>query len=94
MLSNCHTSDIASNFRGAGMAAGSPSGAPASTQRTMVSISSSLSEMSFLKSWIPTVLSICQGGMIRFETLCLINGANRLTCSYVSSGIGPIEPGR
>ena len=50
------------------MSAGSPSGAPASAHCTMVAISSSLSEMSFSYSWMPTVLSRCQGGMMRCST--------------------------
>ena len=44
---------------GGGASFGSPSGAPASTQFTMVEICSSVSERSFLYSWIPTVLSRC-----------------------------------
>ena len=42
---------------------GCPAAEPESTQRTMMSISASLREMSFWKSWMPTVLSMCQGGI-------------------------------
>ena len=50
------------------MSLGSPSGAPASTQRTMVAICSSLSERSLANCWMPTVLSRCHGGMLRVTT--------------------------
>ena len=46
------------------MSFGSPCGAPASTQRTMVSTSASVSERSFLNFWTPTVLSMSQGGIV------------------------------
>src|SRR6185295_17537241 len=54
--------------RGAGMSFGSPFGAPAFTQLTMVSICSSLSERSFLNFWMPMVLSMCHGGICRVIT--------------------------
>ena len=50
---------------GGGMSAGLPSSAPLSTHRTMVSISASLSEMSLMNCWIPTVLSRNHGGISR-----------------------------
>ena len=76
------------------MSFGSPRGAPPSTHRTMVSIWSSESEMSFLNFWMPTVLSRCHGGIIRAATLFLIDRTHGRTSSYVVSGIGPICPGR
>ena len=58
----------AGHSMGGGMSARSPSGAPASTQRTTASISASLREMSLAKSRMPTVLSMCHGGMLRSAT--------------------------
>ena len=46
-----------------GMSAGLPRGAPASTQSAIRAISSLLSEMSFLKRWMPTFFSMNQGGI-------------------------------
>jgi len=60
---------------GGGMSFGSPCGAPASTQRTTVSTCSSLSDMSFLNFWTPTVLSMCHGGIWRVATRSLIERA-------------------
>ena len=53
---------------GGGMSAGLPSGAPLSTQRTTVSISASLSDMSLMNCWMPTVLSRYHGGISRAST--------------------------
>ena len=64
------------NCRGAGRSAGLPRGAPASTQDTMVSICSSLSERSYLKPWTPTFGSMYQGGMVRDDTLSRIARAH------------------
>src|SRR5258708_36900684 len=50
---------------GAGMSFGSPFGAPAATQARIVSIWSSFSDRSFLNFWMPTVLSMCHGGICR-----------------------------
>ena len=61
---------------GGGMSAGSPSGAPASTQRTMMSISASLSEMSLMNRWMPTVLSRNHGGISRAVTRALMARAH------------------
>ena len=58
----------AANSTGGGMSAGLPRGAPASTQSTMVSISASLSERSYLKPCTPMFLSMNQGGMVRVST--------------------------
>jgi hypothetical protein len=41
----------------------SPLGAPASIHFTIVMTCASLSDRSFLNSWIPTVLSMFQGGI-------------------------------
>ena len=79
---------------GGGMSPGSPRGAPLSTQRAMVAICSSLKEMSLTNSWMPTVLSICHGGISRATTLLLIDRAHGRTSSYVTSGIGAIWPTR
>ena len=57
---------------GGGIRDRSPGGAPASTQRTTVSISASLSEMSLMNCWMPRVLSRNQGGISRAATRALI----------------------
>ena len=54
----------------------SPFGAPASTQRTMVAICSSVSERSLAKCWMPTLRSMCQGGIWREATRTLIERAH------------------
>ena len=64
---------------GGGASAGSPGGAPASTQRTTVSISASLSDMSLAKSRMPTVLSMCHGGILRAATFSLMARAHGRT---------------
>ena len=61
---------------GGGMSLGSPFGAPPSTQRTIVSICSSLSARSFWKCWIPMVRSMCHGGICRVATRFLIERAH------------------
>ena len=58
---------------GGGMSFGSPFGAPAATHCTIVSICSSLSERSFLNFWMPTVLSMCHGGICRAPTRAAID---------------------
>ena len=45
-----------------------PCGAPWSTHFRTVAIWSSVSERSFLNSWMPTVLSMCHGGICRAST--------------------------
>ena len=72
----------------------SPEGAPASTQRTMTSISASLSEMSLMNSWMPMVLSRYHGGMSRAATRALIERAQGRASSYVSNDIGAMLSGR
>jgi hypothetical protein len=76
------------------MSFGSPFGEPASTHFTMVSISLSLSDRSFSKSWMPIVLSICQGGICREATRLLIERAQGRDSSNETSDIGAIESGR
>jgi len=61
---------------GGGMSFGLPCGAPASTQRTIVLIWSSLSDMSFLNCCTPTRRSMCHGGIWRVSTRLLIDRAH------------------
>ena len=67
--------DASGHSTGAGMSSGLPRGAPPSTHRTIVSSSASVSDLSFLKSVIPTVRSMCQGGICRVETRSLMERA-------------------
>ncbi len=83
-----------SNWRGGGMSAGFPRGAPAAAHADNVSISRSVSDGSSLNCRMPTVRSTCQGGICRASTRCLIERAQGRASSYVSSDIGAIEPGR
>src|ERR1051325_6678388 len=76
------------------MSFGSPFGAPASTHFTMVSISLSDSERSFSNSWMPTVLSMCHGGICRALPRLLIDRAQGRASSNETSDIGAIESGR
>src|SRR5688500_9641825 len=76
------------------MSAGLPSGAPVSTHREMVSICSSLSELSLAKCLMPTVLSMSHGGICRLTTRALIARAHGRVSSYVTSDIGAIESAR
>src|SRR5262245_3648095 len=71
-----------------GMSFGSPFGAPAATHDWIVSICSSLSERSFLNFWMPTVLSMCHGGIWRVATRSRIERAQGRASSYVASDIG------
>ena len=59
----------------------------------MVSICSSLSDMSFLNFWTPTPLSMCHGGIWRVATRSLIDLAHGRTSSNEMSDIGAIEFG-
>src|SRR5262245_5677870 len=79
---------------GAGIAFGSPCGAPASTHLTIVSISLSEIERSFLNFWTPTVLSMSHGGMVWSATRVRIARAHGRTSWYVTSDMGAIESGR
>ena len=58
------------------MSAGLPIGAPASTHAAMVAISASLSDGSSLNFVMPIVRSMCQGGISRATTFCLIDRAH------------------
>ena len=84
--------------RGGGRSAGLPRGAPASTQRPIVSISAALSETSSLKSCMPMVLSMNQGGILPtapvWPVRCLMLRAQGRTSSYVISDIGAMDSGR
>src|SRR5262245_24345447 len=82
------------HLTGGGMSFGSPFSAPASTHFTMVSICTSLSDRSFSKCWMPTVLSIFQGGICRAATRALIERAHGRASSNVINDIGAIESGR
>ncbi len=76
------------------MSLGSPFSAPASTHFAMVSISLSESDRSFWNSWMPTVLSMCHGGIWRACTRFLIDRAHGRDSSKLTSDIGAIESGR
>ena len=75
MLAKFHICSFG-HFTGAGMSFISPFGAPASTHFTMVEICASLRERSFWKCWMPTFLSMCQGGICRAATRALIERAH------------------
>ena len=77
-LPMCQRSE-SSNSRGFGMSAALPIGAPASTHFAIVSISSSRSDGSFLKLWMPTCGSMPHGGICRSVTRCLIERAHGRT---------------
>src|SRR5262245_23148429 len=77
-----------------GMSFASPFGEPASTHLTMMSISLSESDRSFSNSVMPTLLSMCQGGICRDATRFLIDRAQGLDSSNETSDIGAIESGR
>ena len=72
---------VSLNSSGAGRSAGSPRGAPLSTQAPIVSISSSLSDESSLKCWIPMFFSMNQGGISRSSVRSLIALAQGRTSS-------------
>src|SRR6266566_1585090 len=89
----CH---VASSVQalGFGMSFASPIGAPPDTHWRIVSICSSLSERSFLNFWMPTVLSMCHGGIWRSPTRAAIDLAHGRASSYVRSDIGAMLSGR
>src|SRR5262245_1269619 len=90
---NCH-SELLANCRAGGMSAGFPRGAPLSAHFTIVAISASVNEGSFLNFWIPIVRSMWNGGISRAATLVFIVFAHGRASSYVMSDIGAISPGR
>ena len=59
----------------------------------MVSICSSVSDMSFLNFWTPTLWSMCHGGIWRVATRSLIERAQGRASWKVMSDIGAIEFG-
>ncbi len=73
------------------MSFGSPCGAPPSIQWTIVATCSSVSDRSFLNFWMPTVLSICHGGICRSATRARMSRTHGRACAYVSSDIGATE---
>src|SRR5437870_400455 len=85
--------DSSGHCFGGGISFGSPFGTPASTHFTIVPICASDSERSFLNFWMPTVLSICHGGICRVSTRSRMALAQGRTSSYVTSDIGAIESG-
>src|SRR5262245_28776434 len=70
--------EASGHVTGFGMSFGSPCGAPASTHLVIVSISASLSDRSFLNSWMPMFLSMCHGGIWCAVTRALIERAHGL----------------
>src|SRR5437867_419774 len=92
-LPMCHRCE-SSNWRGGGISAGLPSGAPPSTQATIVAISSSVSEGSSLNRRIPTLRSINHGGMSRVTTFAFIARAQGRASRYVSRDMGAMLSGR
>src|SRR6185503_13957555 len=91
-LTPSHWLSVTTAF-GAGMSFGSPCSAPPSTQRTIVSTCSSLSDMSFLNFCTPTLRSMCQGGICRVATRSLIERAHGRASWKEMSDIGAIDPG-
>src|SRR2546425_12718937 len=75
-----------------GKSASPPLGAPALTQRAIVSISSALRLRSSLN--LPKRGSAPQGGISRLATFRRIDFAHGRTSSYEMSDIGAISPGR
>jgi len=67
----CHLS-VSSSLRAGGISARFPSGAPLSTQATIVAISWSLKDGSSLNFRIPTFRSMNHSGMSRLATFSLI----------------------
>src|SRR3989442_202137 len=85
-------SSVFGHSRGRGISLISPSGAPESTHRTMVSIWSCVRDMSFLNFCTPTVGSICHGGIWRVMTRSRMALAHGRVSSYLTSDMGAIEP--
>ena len=84
------------NVSGAGMSAGLPRGAPPSTHLAIFAISSAPSDVSSLKCWMPTVLSMYHGGITSGfaprPVRCLIAFAHGRTSSYVINDMGADRP--
>src|SRR5271170_5085639 len=79
-------------FGTGGRSLGLPSGAPLEAQRISVSFSASVSRRSFEK--IPRGWVACHGGIWPSATFSLMDFAQGRVCSYVSSDMGAISPGR
>src|SRR6478672_4762419 len=86
------------HFRGGGMSAGLPLGAPLSAHLAILAISSSLSDGSFLKPWMPMFFSMYQGGITPacgpIPVRCLMALAHGRTSSYVERDIGATPSAR
>ena len=84
--------------RAAGRSAGLPRGAPLSAHLAMRAISSSLSDGSFLKCWMPMSFSMYHGGITPargpMPVRVLMLRAHGRTCSKVCSAIGATPPAR
>src|SRR5262249_53999424 len=87
-----------SHVRGGGMSAGLPRAAPVSAHLAILAISSSLSDGSFLKLWMPMFFSMYHGGITPacgpMPVRCLIALAYGRTSSNVVSGIGATPSAR
>src|SRR5260370_20591412 len=85
---------MSSSFGCEGISAGLPCGATPSAHLTIVAISASLNDGSFLYFWMPIVLSTNHGGISRLLTRSFIARAQGLASLYVSRDIGAISSGR
>src|SRR5262249_39692937 len=87
-----------SHVRGGGMSPGFPRGAPVSAHLAIFATSSSLSDGSFLKLWMPMFFSMYHGGITPawgpMPVRCLIARAYGRTSSYVESDIGATPSAR
>src|SRR5579862_6037075 len=77
---------------GGGALLGSPSGAPASTQETILRICSAVRRRSLEKC--PCCGSANHGGIVPVATATLIAFAHGRVCAYVSRDMGAISPAR
>src|SRR5262249_28318041 len=91
-MSGCAMFQPSTNLTGIGASLALPSGAPASTQRAMVSTSALESERSL--DHLPKWGSANHGGIFLSATASLMAEAQGRTCLYVSSGMGAGSPGR
>src|SRR5216684_5419969 len=76
-----------------GSSLGSPTGAPPSAHRRIVSFWSSVSEISLMNFCMPTVLSTNHGGISPAATLVRMERTHGRTSGYLSRDIGAILPG-
>src|SRR5438874_290946 len=89
----CHLSTSV-NWRGGGISAELPCGAPASAHFAIVAISASVNDGSSLNFVMPTWRSMYHGGISRAATFALIDFAHGRASWYVNSGIGAMAPWR